>query len=1531
MSLSRGDATLNHPEFQRLILKSCIDIVRDSLLSGRSASNPPIPKADVDAFSFVISTDSVPPNSIHSCHTLAPVQKQTIKEFLMIFGSQWSTIDIPKRGIASSHKDSIFGSTKNKCQHLNSHQIGTTLVTEESQVISSPVILAVHQSCRQDIVDHICSDHFYVEKAQNKDICFQPGKHSKLPSYGMIVDSILSRSYVSNIDKFVIHIGDIGNRHIIDNDTEEQNFLEILFQKVFEMRSLGIYVETTQLDVAFSIQSVNQLVLWKIKQRERKKFISPTVFEESTVEVWPLHTIATSSSEDNIELGKSTILPDNLQSGTVRLKCPNWVTTQPASSLLRHHYISANGETSPYWGAEDDSPIGNLRIDHNNIYSVKAYSTISHSIQNQVISKVCDHSSMKDIPSKNMRYLQNDLSVLKKTMTQSLKFIQSHGICARLEVSVRPGKNGQGGRIRSQGHLSDFLLHIHVALHDLLILGCHHLKFHTMETELVRDKVHSLIDQTESLLKIRASSLFCDLYSSPRHHDWLRAMFNMIAICVGIAPMYKLRYIRKWIMDSSRYDPTDQSRFFSTEFLMVDKDIEPIQQNGIYYNIPFSNALMSMIHDILSKNGMSDSGSNDVMAYIQSDEHQVRCTECFQRLSLKDKLIFADIGERIIIRQILENDIEERSNQSSEPSKITTLKPSSSLGNYWGLEGEELDSNTLFTQWNQGLDDFGPQSLVESANLLSLGKNLQFKKSRNKQYKQLLSSHPTLRAVTIMQHLLNFADPTHHVYLLRLYHHITMCHHHIDQLQDMNFLPVSSCNESDPLSLSLRKIGYLHSDVDSLTIICNGLNVNTHGSHNKTFLLSKLASHYFFPSYPSHPFLFRIHSLSSNTRVQLNQMLNHTFEQEFVIKVEDQNVRLNHYYRSIDSTHVYTVKKDLLFGSKTISLDLRYESTNIYETIEECFIYPTNGGKTARNKLYLFLEPMISIHTKFFSETAENNINFARANTLHQLQERKHFSLKIDEYPHSTHYRPELIFPITALLFQINIYVIDISNNTSQLHTYEDGQIITYNQVGHPNILFAPRITCQVFALRGQSFQLLNPLRNHHELSTLRVPISTNQSIFRGFQKTFTTVSSHPLGKCSTVRSGSIAQCVVKLLMSQRVKHVHFTVAHPENDPLDILPYIQELMQFHGSASLISIFSKDLISMCQKWLTITIMESTTLQELLAYMRNRHCDEVHYSALLPLLCLKYKLLFIVWEDNKGTKSSHFFGYNPHSKKVESETRNSFVYIEHRSHFLYLRNTISHQNNTTTGWWPGAPLSPFNSPQPVYTYATMLTSAYSYLDGPLKTQIYQKFKLILGMHIVEDEKFTHPMASLGRTKPTLLPLKVCYGDSSIQENCLVVYFPYVVQKRLYPVLVIHGHDVKLVESAVTNIHQCLYPSGAAEYCIQYCLLPSLDFASSFMVTLHMFIAHHSSCIEELIDSLDILKFQLGTLVQTKHWISNVLHSSSYLMNDIPSWISQLLPTKAANEMDSTATSSGREDHQSFQLSPNYSEPDTLVISE
>ena len=86
----------------------------------------------------------------------------------------------------------------------------------------------------------------------------------------MIVDSILSRSYVSNIDKFVIHIGDIGNRHIIDNDTEEQNFLEILFQKVFEMRSLGIFVETTQLDVAFSIQSVNQLVLWKIKQRERK-------------------------------------------------------------------------------------------------------------------------------------------------------------------------------------------------------------------------------------------------------------------------------------------------------------------------------------------------------------------------------------------------------------------------------------------------------------------------------------------------------------------------------------------------------------------------------------------------------------------------------------------------------------------------------------------------------------------------------------------------------------------------------------------------------------------------------------------------------------------------------------------------------------------------------------------------------------------------------------------------------------------------------------------------------------------------------------------------------------------------------------------------------------------------------------------------------------------------------------------------------------------------------------------------------------
>ena len=93
-------------------------------------------------------------------------------------------------------------------------------------------------------------------------------------------------------------------------------------------------------------------------------------------------------------------------------------------------------------------------------------------------------------------------------------------------------------------------------IHDLFQRQKHKLTIKTTPYELVYTKILSLIDQAQSLLRFRASVRFCDVYKGDQCSTWLRAFAITIMAYIGLSGETKLKYVRMWLHDENRYNPT---------------------------------------------------------------------------------------------------------------------------------------------------------------------------------------------------------------------------------------------------------------------------------------------------------------------------------------------------------------------------------------------------------------------------------------------------------------------------------------------------------------------------------------------------------------------------------------------------------------------------------------------------------------------------------------------------------------------------------------------------------------------------------------------------------------------------------------------------------------------------------------------------------------------------------------------------------------------------------------------------------------
>ena len=232
------------------MLNECMSILKkgfSNLSTDKSIS------IDCDAFSFVIIADN-----------LNPETKKEIKDFLFMFGTPLSSISIPSQAIGAKKIDGIFGSSWSAgCQHLESSIIGNLLMTGETLVINSPVKIAVLHSCREKIISSLCKypNQYPMKIATNKDICFDPNMASNKPPYGVTADAILDSSFVPELQKFIIHVADMGTRHVMKID-DDKCPIQNIFYHAEKLRNItGVSVEIPQVDIAFNLPTAkNELV-----------------------------------------------------------------------------------------------------------------------------------------------------------------------------------------------------------------------------------------------------------------------------------------------------------------------------------------------------------------------------------------------------------------------------------------------------------------------------------------------------------------------------------------------------------------------------------------------------------------------------------------------------------------------------------------------------------------------------------------------------------------------------------------------------------------------------------------------------------------------------------------------------------------------------------------------------------------------------------------------------------------------------------------------------------------------------------------------------------------------------------------------------------------------------------------------------------------------------------------------------------------------------------------------------------------------
>ncbi len=1332
-----------------------------------------------------------------------------------------SRCNFPKTPVASHSKDGMFGCCNNECQHLPQFLQGKELL-----VIDVPVKIAIHASCKESLINSLMKKGYYFKPAGDKSgLCFDADAAAGKPPFSELIDSILDTCFLAPRESgqkdplWCVHVADMGMRFPLP----DEKAIDALLNTSIDLRRIGIDFEILQLDIAFVVKlPPNQLI--QASCHRTPDLDQSSLLQKTKINVYPLHDLP---AYDNGKIRKCDL------KGTLQVKKNNWGKEFSNVDLTD----GLNDDITEFYSysglANGKEIVEEILVDASAVYSIKAYSSISH-VQLQQRNKFpMSLTAMYGVGQRSIETIQTMLHNAKNVLEHSFNVVKSNGIGFRIEVSIRPPIMDP---LRINGHFNDFMLIACAAVKEFCSKK-YKPELVFLNTKVVETNAMKLLSEAVSMVRFRQQLPFNKVYSDIKVTDWLRYQLSLILITMGISPAFEVKYINNWIEDSCRFDP----------FLHV---IPRIRINDSTMNI--KNIMLDLLSIKLKEMGFTKRGTTSLLGFVRMAP-EMDCREFFMSLPFHDKHLLANTLWSDIIpsmSKILSSDPSLKSR--SEATRKDSLKSSDQIhdGEYSFEHVEDYSS----CWWEEYLENSDTSIEHPSEN-------------------PPLPQHPIALGILALVKVSSQWNPERVGFLSILCNYIQRCHKcsslghsNVTDMGTSNLL--SSCSKGSTLSSK------------ELKHICIHLIGSTASNRNQAVSAYQemLCKKYQFPWTGN-----EMVEESPLKKKKRNKLLNLSLCSDIAICIKTCPNALT-YFRIAENAAVEIENQNRIFSDiSNWTLNSSLDYSNLYVLLSK--MLNANGEIGLRKNLYSAMNRGNACSSILCDIGVRSNF-FKFANNLKELEERYSFMTLPDastliSMSKSKHVVPEVTIAMTSLAYGCNILFINRKTNKTYFFKNNDGYTVEYCQNG-----------CEVVSLI-QSLKISLNTQGHFQSFDNRPRIAEENENHRFNPKSTTsskfsrrelclgmtgrierniTLLSIPNRK--RVKGGqSVYTSLLKIL--QKLDDDYLDKENSKQDPLHLLSFLEEL-----SISTCNSFNLD-------GLHATVIENCSqlgypIKVLLKFISITGLENLDHQALCPLICLRYKnLVLCVFQYKLQQKKTYLYATNHQTEKVECHSYSGYcrfidlqqtlyMYCSEKKSEPFLPQVISDNSKTHNHW--------HHSKSTIGKYSFLSLGVFhrytNILSSVLQINTIKKISDIDGYHFCPNypQLTIIPIEVIGKSNK----MRFLSHNGILSVAVMMIFSRQTIEEAGWDVCIVHHphQDDCQVMKQVKSIMRGAPESG--NYLLH--IVKGLDIEScesSFYNLFYIFMGVKCMVYKSFASSMMHLKNETQTRLKIQKWVHFVMN--------------------------------------------------------
>ena len=1260
---------------------------------------------DCDAISVIISTPA---------RTMSNEKKEAIKDFLHVFGSDMSGCSLPHHSAMGSSKASgLFGCGGNLCQHLPE-----CLQGQEMLVLDTPVKVGLHKSCKEKMNLELNSKGYYLSPSNSNNVCFDAQAAFNIPPYGIMIEAIINSSCTDG--NHVIHVADIGSRYPVTLAPNSNSQISKLFQTIQAMITKGITVELAQCDIAF-VCSVpkGQLVQVSLDRKQQQKTCLSTetdwdcrfpLFDGLLSTVFPIHSLPDFEGQKLSQRDlKGTVL--------LRRADPRWraggevVIASQDDDDFTFSDSDAFSEATDLFASSNANGSKVLATSSSNLFSLKVYSTIAHSLLQKRQTYPLSPKSMYGMGNRSITTIQTLLKNLDKARMEAFDKVRTHGIGVRIEVSIRPHPDDN---LRKVGHFNDILLLVALAILGLCQGRRFVVKLSFIAMRPIETKAMELVTQCMAMLKFRHQSQFNEVYTNEKVVEWLRSHLSILLITIGVSPQYGVKYINVWLNDYRRYDPYNKAgRNPTTQFCPVEDTATRRKGKLLKRLKPFLRGTLKM------KEGDVETLIQFINVY-PDPSNRANAKECYKKLSFQAKLLLPTLLFSEIIPFI-------SAFMSGEKEKA----PKSDNDNKGGPRagGCKRNRDTVVIDMVETTTE-----MEEEEDKWFLQQEYLHQSMSLKDIAEIpMPSDPLSLAINAMFQISSFSDPGRPGFTAMLFGFIFHSYraqlvpnqsHHNHNIEKVTMLAARIAYGNILISPSV------------LRLFCASIGLCGHSSNrSRNEYLRQLCYYFQFPCQG-----VRLRSKTKHGRHQ-NKILNEVIEQDLVTVVHETR-EFSRLYRNADDSviDIFRPEKVALMERRPEEVTVRLSQKNLYCVLAACLNTTENG---LRESLHRRMSSLQKLRGLFLGSNGVTDKEFRGSNNLEELQNLKAFQIrftgKISDFVRSQSFPPNVILPLVCLVYTKDIIFYDFISNRTSIYTscnLRPSRVIKYVFKG---LKVSSKLMNSISISLGKSgeyewnevttlstsdpqqsnffnhhFFSLDPFGGRTSTGRNAKQILPNQTVKRN-QSFYNAMSTLLLG----LDPNYIDQICEEDGESDEGSNNRDMSTLSGNDALGIISFMEQL---YSCARPFTGFGRGVKENCRTF-------NLALPSLLAFLKNVHLNDLNHNVLCPIISLQHKLSFGVLEIATNRKRlTHFYSFDPFKEQVEYKQFKEYTVLIDHHEVLYLFSSSSQ-----TGYYMPSTLRHRH-----WNHDNTIKTNFSYLSNDNYDRVFQKLQSKYDLDLVSQHE-------------------------------------------------------------------------------------------------------------------------------------------------------------------------------------------------